>query len=145
MNRTRLNLSVLVVMVLAVVLGGGGIVGGAAAPFTLPDGVPVAAMVFYDDKPEAIQRMTSAQAQITTDTGEGSARKAIEDRGGEFQLTNKKPSEHASQWVKDAYEKKGGSVPWIVAAGKRGGINQAVPPDVDSRSVVDRLISISGK
>ncbi len=146
--RTRLNLNVVVLLILAMALGGGGGLVDAA-PFTLPAGVSVAAAVVYDGTPKAIQELTSEQATITSDTGEGSARKVVESAGGKFRLVQAGSTDeqlkYEDDWVKAAYAKRGTDVPWIVAAGVKGGLSQSVPKTVKSADVVSRLKVISGK
>lgn len=115
---------------------------GQKPPFAVPSSKSVAVMVAAHAEPADIQKYTSAQADVLSES-----RQYVDSLqgAGVFRLVQTPPSDNEEQWVRDAYAKKGDSLPWVVAAGPKSGLSRAVPPDVKAGDVLAELKSITGK
>ncbi len=97
-------------------LGGGGIIG-SAAPFK----TDVLAVLVVEETEQLTTELDSTikAVESATTAAKGSWRRLDKDQSD---------LSKDEQWVQDAWKVKGATVPWIVAADKRTGINQALPP-----------------
>ena len=76
---------------------------------------------------------TAGQREAISGTTASSPRKLAKD--GNFIVLDKDnpPKADASpQWLQDAWAKKGDSLPWIVAASKKGGFSKLLPGEVNA-------------
>lgn len=128
-----------------VLLGGGGSIIAEAPPFKADKPCVISV---YDASPTAVAVLTrdhAGQADILGSLADGSARQRVLQSGGEWRLLDKAQDvSDDAQWVKDAravWELKGNPppIPWIVAAGKTGGINRAPPDGTPAQSQGEML------
>ncbi len=137
----------LVICIWTVVLSWGGgspFAPVVAAPFVTDKPCVLAV---YDATPTAVAQLDKdhpGQADILSSLADGSARQRVAASGGEWRLLDKAQDvSQDSKWVQDAYGvwKPNGKVPWIVAASKTGGINQAPP---ETQAEMGKLLSPLG-
>lgn len=117
------NKTLMLVLILALlfVFSGGGTIG-KPPPFKTDK---LTVLVVEESSPD--QSETPVWVNSTKD---GGVRAYVEKRAGEesFRLIDQSnPSDLVLQKWKDAFAVKRDSVPWIVAAGPKSGINQALP------------------
>ena len=112
--RTRLNLNAVIILALIVALGGG--VVGAPPPFKT-DKLSVLVIEETDQRTPQLENIYSA------------IEKATKAAGGNWQKLDQNNTDQSMnyEWVQAAWKVKGESVPWVVAATPRTGINQALP------------------
>ncbi len=105
----------LVLLIVAYVLLGGG-VGGGAVPFKT-DTLSVLVVEETD------------QATTQTESAIDAVRDGVDTAKGRFRRLDKdqKDLSKDEQWVQDAWKVKGETVPWVVGATPRKGVNKALP------------------
>lgn len=110
--------------------GGGGVIG-AAPPFKT-DKLSVLIIEETKDRTTQLENIYSA------------VEKATKAAGGNFQKLDQNNSDQSmnDDWVKEAFKLKGASVPWVVAATAKTGINQALPTTSDADAI--KLLSPLG-
>lgn len=137
MNRTKLTLSVLVLLALALVLSGAGSI--ASPPPFITDKLAVLVIE------ETTERGTYTvdQRHVITATDANSVRAKVEAKGGEFQSIDQSiPADKlalAPAWVQAAFKVQRTGRPWIVGATPKRGFSMPLTTEAEVLARVEGL------